>query len=80
MENNVLLKEEQALSANQLFKVTAVSYLKEALAAQRYETCREIVDTAKALGVAGSDISAAIADFLSGESPGKPKTNRVHPR
>jgi chromosome condensin MukBEF complex kleisin-like MukF subunit len=77
MGNNVLANEEQALGADQLLKVTALSYLNEALGAQRYEACRQIVDTAKALGVAAGDITATIADFLARqESPGGQKTTR----
>ena len=51
MENNVLLNEEQALGSDQLLKLTALLYLKEALVAQEYETCQELIDTAKNLGV-----------------------------
>ena len=51
MENNVLINEEQALGTDQLLKLTALVYLKEALLAQEFETCRELIDTAKKLGI-----------------------------
>ena len=51
MKNNALLIEEQALGSDQILKVTALLYLKEALVNQEYETCQELIDTAKNLGV-----------------------------
>jgi len=52
-------------------------YLKEALIAQEYESCQELVDIAKKLGVNPGDISAVIADYLNADNPGKQKTSRV---
>ena len=77
MKNNVLLNEGQALGTDQILKVTALLYLKEALVAQEYETCQELIDTAKNLGVDQSDISALIADYLNADNPGRQKGNRL---
>ena len=87
MKNNVLSNQEQALGTVQLLKLTALVYLSEALIAQEYETCQELIDTAKDLGVDPREISAVIADYLSaqggfatggnGDNPGKKKTNRL---
>jgi len=77
MENNVLVNEDQALGTGQLLKVTALVYLKEALVAQKYETCRELIDTAKKAGVDQGDIDAVITDYLNADSPGRKKTNRL---
>jgi hypothetical protein len=77
MENNVLVSEEQALGTDQLLKLTALVYLNEALVAQEYETCQELVDTAKSLGINPSDISAVIADYLNPKNPGRQKNNRL---
>jgi len=77
MRNDVLATQEQALGSDQILKVTALLYLKEALVAQQYETCQELVDTARKLGVEGGDISAVIADYLNADGPGRQKTNRV---
>ena len=77
MENNVLVNQGQALGSDQILKVTALLYLKEALIAQEYESCQELVDTAKNLGVNPGDISAVIADYLNADNPGREKTNRL---
>jgi len=77
MKNNVLLNEEQALGTDQLLKVTALVYLQEALVAQKYETCQELIDTAKNVGVNPGDITAVITDYLNAGNPVKQKTNRL---
>ena len=69
--------EQKALGTDRLLKLTALVYLKEALIAQEYETCQELIDTAKSLGVTPGDISAVIADYLNADNPGKQKTSRV---
>jgi len=77
MENNVLLSPDQALGSDQLLKVTALLYFKEALVAQEYETCQELIGTAKNLGVDPVDISAVIVEYLNPSKPGKQKANRL---
>lgn len=77
MENNALLSPEKALGSDQLLKVTALLYLKEALAAQEYESCQELIDAAKGLGIDQGDISAVITDHLNAGNPGRQKGNRV---
>ncbi len=77
MENNTLLSNEQALGSDQILKVTALLYLKEALIKQEYESCRELIDTAKNLGVDQGDISAVIAEYLNADNPGRQKTSRL---
>ncbi len=77
MENNTLVINEQAYGTEQLLKLTTLVYLKEALAAQQYETCKELVETAKKAGVQATDISAAIADYLKGVTPGATRQNRL---
>lgn len=77
MKENVLLKEEQALGADQILKVTALLYLKEALITQKFETCRELIDTAKNLGVEQGDISAVITEYLNADNPGRQRPSRL---
>ena len=77
MKNEVLLSQEQALGQDQTLKLTALLYLKEALIAQAFETCQELIDTAKNIGVSSGDISAVIADYLNANNPGRQKANRV---
>ena len=76
MENNILLSEKQASGAEQVLKVTASLYLQEALLAQQYEICSELIDAAKNLGVSQGEITALITDHLKGLSPGRKKANR----
>ena len=75
MKNNVQFNEQEALGTDQLLKVTALLYLQEALIAQEYETCQELIDTAKNLGVDQGDINAVITDYLNADNPGREKTN-----
>ena len=77
MKNNVQFNEQQALGTDQLLKVTALLYLQEALIAQEYETCQELIDTAKNLSVDQGDINAVITDYLKVNNPGRAKTNRL---
>jgi len=77
MKNNVQFNEQEALGTDQLLKVTALLYLQEALIAQEYETCQELIDTAKNLGVDQGDINAVITDYLNADNPGREKTNRL---
>jgi len=77
MENNVLVNEEQALGTDQLLKLTALLYLNEALIAQEYETCQELIDTARKVGVDQGDITAVITDYLNANIPGNKKANRL---
>ena len=76
MESNALLGQEQALGSDQILKVTALLYLKEALIAEEYESCRELIDTAKGLGVDQGGISDVITDYLNADNPGKQKAYR----
>jgi hypothetical protein len=77
MENNVLINQGQAFGSDQILKLTALLYLKEALVAQEYESCQELVDTAKNLGIDQGDISAVITDYLNADNPGRQKISRL---
>jgi hypothetical protein len=79
MKNNTLLNEEQALGTDELLKVTTLLYFKEALVAQQYETCQELIGTARNLGVNPGDISAVIADYLSPKRESKANPDRQKP-
>ena len=73
MKNNVLANQGQALGSDQILQVTALLYLKEALIVQEYESCQELIDTSKNLGVSSEDISAVITEYLSANNPGRQK-------
>ena len=77
MENNVLIKEQQAQGAESILKVTALLYLKEALLAQQYESCPGLIDAAKDLGVSQGEITDLISDHLKARSPGRREANRL---
>ncbi len=64
MKNNALLQEE-VLGSDQILQVTALLYLKEALVNQQFESCPEIIDSAKKFGVSQEDVSAVIKDYLN---------------
>jgi len=64
VKNNATLNEEV------IFKVTALSYLKEALVKQEYEGCAELVDIAKKFGAQQGEIDGTIAAYLRGDKPG----------
>ena len=46
---------------NEALRVTALSYLKEALINERYEECAELIAAAKRFGATGRDVRVAIA-------------------
>jgi len=77
MENNVLIKDELDLGTDQLLKLTALVYLKEALVNQKYETCQELIATARNLGIDEGEINAVIAGYLNADNPGRQKANRL---
>lgn len=70
MENNVTLKE-QVLSADSVLKVTALVYFKDALAKQEYETCPELLGSARRFGAQQSEIDEVIASVLRGKPGGR---------
>ena len=70
MKNNATLNEGQALASNDIFKVTALVYLKEALVKQEYESCKELVEIARKLGARQGEIDGTIASYLRGDKPG----------
>ena len=69
MGNNTVLNQE--FGSEQILKVTALLYLKEALITQQYETCPELIEAAKNYGADQNDISAVIADYLKLNGPSR---------
>lgn len=66
------------MEANEIFKVTALVYLNEALLAQEYESCGELVKSAKEFGAVQSEIDEVITMSLRGKKPvGTTGQNRV---
>ena len=57
MEGNAILEDE-------VLKVSALLYFKEALVRQEYETCAELAAAAKEHGAEQSEINGVIAAYL----------------
>ena len=63
MEGNAILKDE-------VLKVSALLYFREALVKQEYEICAELAAAARELGVGQGEISEVIAAYLRGDKAG----------
>ncbi|MCB9772178.1 MAG: hypothetical protein H6754_06470 [Candidatus Omnitrophica bacterium] len=68
MENNLTIKgrENGQLNSNEVLKLTSLIYLKEALLAQRYEDCAELIRDAKGFGAEQVEISALLVEVFRG--------------
>lgn len=53
----------------EVLKTTALLYLQEALQAQKYETCKELLGIARENGATQEEISDLITGFLRGDKP-----------
>jgi hypothetical protein len=63
---------------DELLKVTALVYFKDALVKQEFEACDELVALAKNFGASTSEVEEVVTDFLSGrKSNGRRETNRI---
>ncbi len=67
MKDQALLNQEQAFGSDQILKVTALLYFKEALIAQEYEVCQELITTARQFGASQGEISTVITAYLKKE-------------
>ncbi len=77
MENNAVL--EDVLTSNEVLKLSALLYLKEALEEQKYELCADLVQIAQQFGATQGDVTQVITAFLrgeKGEGPKQPKTQK----
>ena len=65
MENRlfVTVQDGQPAAADPLLKATALLYLKDALAAERYEECALLIQNAKDCGASTSEVSDTIASY-----------------
>jgi hypothetical protein len=52
---------EGLFTGDEALRVTALSYLKEALVKERYEECADLIAAAKRFGATGRDIRVTIA-------------------
>lgn len=75
-------EKDQVLSADQVIKVSALQYLREALYNEEYEKCGELVDAAKKSGASQGEISKVIIAYIRGKEAGgfneaNPNNNRL---
>jgi hypothetical protein len=66
----VVQSAEEVLTSNDVLKLTALLYFKEALQKQEFESCAELVAAASKFGASKEEISEVIALYLKGEKPG----------
>ena len=73
MRNNAVIgsKANQPATADDTLKATALLYLREALAGERYEDCAELIQTAQELGALPGEISALLAEYVRGLKAGR---------
>ena len=81
MRNNAILKEGNRFSdREEILKVTALLYLKDALLKEEYEDCQELVDSARNFGAHQSEINEVIAVYLREKEGGPIEANKVKSR
>ena len=69
-QNKTSINEEQSLNTDDIFQVTALLYFKEALLAQEFENCQELIGVAKKLGATQEQINEVITSYLRGDKAG----------
>jgi hypothetical protein len=83
MENNAILEANDVITGNDVLKLSALVYLKEALDGQKYESCAELVNLAGKFGATKAEITEVISGYLRGDKPGgsnpQKGKNRVRP-
>ena len=60
----------------EVLKVSALLYFKEALGRQEYESCAELAAAARQLGAQQGEIDAAIAAHLRGDQANAPNESK----
>ena len=64
---------QQPFNPNDLVKITALEYFKEALIKEAYEACPELIKTAKEAGAEPREIQILIAEHLDWIQKGRGK-------
>lgn len=72
MEKNQVF-ENGNINPDHTLKTTALLYLQEALAQEKFETCAALVRTAKRFGAADYEVAAVIAGYVHKVQGGKTK-------
>lgn len=68
MRNSVFFnnKKPETVNPDEILKVTALFYLKNALQKDEYEGCADLIQTAKKFGARQSEISAVLTGYQRG--------------
>ena len=82
MRNNAIFKDGgiRSSSRDEILKVTALLYLKEALLKEEYEGCQELVDSARKFGAQQGEVNEVIAVTLREKEGGQSGANREKSR
>lgn len=72
MKIKYLANQNQELETDQLLQVTALAYLQDALAQERYEECAYLIREARKYGVQGRNIQKALAEAAQRARYGRP--------
>jgi hypothetical protein len=66
------------MEENDIFKTTALLYVKDALYKQEYESCAQLISLAKKFGAKQEEIKEVLASHIRGDKTGKPtEANRI---
>ena len=76
MRNDTFLKDNGPITSEEILKVTALLYLKEALRKEQYEGCPELIRTAKGFGARQSEVRKVIVEYI-GTVKGRFPRNRI---
>jgi hypothetical protein len=65
MENNVVFNNGKTITVtfNDMLRVTALLYLKDALIKEEYEGCAELIKAAKSFGARQSEVSKVLTEY-----------------
>lgn len=66
------ITQEENINQNQLLQVTALAYLEDALAQERYEECAHLITEARKYGAPGRDIQKLITEGARRARFGRP--------
>lgn len=78
MKRNVLfdVNSKQTPIGEEALKATALLYLQEALRQEEYESCAEIIDSARNLGANSDEIGKVLSDYVRGIGGGQKAKSR----
>lgn len=73
MRINFTYNKDNIQNEDQLLRVTALAYLEDALANERYEECAELIRAAKEYGATIGEVRTIVAEGAQGAAKGRGK-------